>query len=109
LLGTGYGHGYIELVKLPDISQAYALYRFIPHNSILGLWAYGGFVGFTALWTMLVVGVFLAVRSARYAPRAADRAAAISATAGLVVYLVHCYGDMGLGTWTSVFTVAPAL
>ena len=25
-----------------------------------------------------------------------------------VAYLVHCYGDMGLGTWASVFTVAPA-
>ena len=49
LLGTGYGHGYTEAVKLPDISQAYALERFIPHNSILGLWAYGGIVGFTAL------------------------------------------------------------
>jgi hypothetical protein len=109
LLGTGYGHGYIEIVKLPDISQAYALYRFIPHNSILGLWAYGGFVGFTALWTMLVVGVFLAVRASRYATKAADRTAAITATVMIVVYLVHCYGDMGLGTWTSVFTVAPAL
>ena len=26
----------------------------------------------------------------------------------IVVYLVYCYGDLGLGTWTSVFTVAPA-
>jgi hypothetical protein len=23
--------------------------------------------------------------------------------------MVHCYGDMGLGTWTSVFTVGAAL
>lgn len=109
LLGTGYGHGYLEIVKLPDISQGYALYRFVPHNSILGLWAYGGLVGFIALWTMLVVGVFLAVRAARHATRPADRTAALAASAAVVVYLVHCYGDMGLGTWTSVFTVAPAL
>lgn len=109
LLGTGYGHGYIELVKLPDISQAYSLYRFIPHNSILSLWAYGGFVGFTALWSMLVVGVYFAARAARHARRPADRTAAITATGAVVVYLVQCYGDMGLGTWTSVFTVAPAL
>ena len=109
LLGTGYGHGYIEIVKLPDISQAYSLYRFIPHNSILSLWAYGGFVGFTALWTMLVVGVFFAARAASYATRPADRTAAIVAAGAVVAYLVHCYGDMGLGTWTSVFTVAPAL
>jgi O-Antigen ligase len=108
LLGTGYGHGYVEAVKLPDISQAYALYRFIPHNSILGLWAYGGIVGFTALWSVLVVGVFLAARSSRFATTPEARAAAAASTATIAVYLVHCYGDMGLGTWTSVFTVAPA-
>jgi O-antigen ligase len=108
LFGTGYGHGYVEAVKLPEISQAYALYRFIPHNSILGLWAYGGLVGFTALWSMLAVGLFLAARAARRATASTDRAAAIAACAAIVIYLVHCYGDMGLGTWTSVFIVAPA-
>jgi hypothetical protein len=108
LFGTGYGHGYVEAVKLPEISQAYALYRFIPHNSILGLWAYGGLVGFTALWSMLAVGLFLGARAAQRATASADRAAAIAACAAIVIYLVHCYGDMGLGTWTSVFIVAPA-
>jgi hypothetical protein len=109
LLGTGYGHGYVEVVKLPAISQAYALYRFIPHNSILSLFAYGGVVGFFALWSMPVVGVFLAARAARYSRRSVDQATAIAACASIVVYEVHCYGDMGLGTWTSVFTVGPAL
>jgi hypothetical protein len=108
VFGSGYGHPYIEIVKLPDISQSYALYRFIPHNGALGLWAYGGLVGFAALWTMLAVGLFFGVRSYRFATRPEDRVAALAATSAIVVYLVHCYGDMGLGTWTSVFTVAPA-
>ena len=108
ILGSGYGHGYIETIKLPAISQAYALYRFIPHNSILGLWAYGGLVGFTALWSMLVVGLFLAARASMHAKTPSDRTHAIVACAAIVVYLVHCYGDMGLGTWTSVFLVGPA-
>ncbi len=104
-----YGHGYIEVVWLPDVSNAYALYRFLPHNSILGLWAFGGLVGFTALWAMLVVGFFLAARAYRHAVTVDDRTVALTAVAILVVYLVYCYGDLGLGTWTSVFTVAPAL
>jgi hypothetical protein len=108
VLGTGYGHGYTEIVWLPDVSSAYALYRFLPHNSILGLWAYGGFVGFTALWTMLIVGLFLAARAYRYAVTVDDRTVALTAVAIVVVYLVYCYGDLGLGTWTSVFMVAPA-
>ena len=109
VLGTGYGHGYTEIVWLPDVSNSYALYRFLPHNSILGLWAYGGLVGFTALWTMLVVGFFLAARAYRHAVTVDDRTVALTAVSLLVVYLVYCYGDLGLGTWTSVFTVAPAL
>lgn len=109
LLGTGYGHGYIEVVRLPDISQAYPLYRFSPHNSILALWAHGGLVGFVAQTTMLAVGLYFAVRAARHAERPVDRTAALSTGAAIVVYLIHCYGDMGLGTWTSVFMVGPAL
>jgi hypothetical protein len=109
LLGTGYGHGYVEVVWLPDISGSYALYRFLPHNSILGLWAFGGLIGFTALWTVLVVGLFLAARAYRYAVVRDDRTAALTAVSVVVVYLVYCYGDLGLGTWTSVFLVAPAL
>jgi hypothetical protein len=109
VLGTGYGHGYTEIIWLPDVSSSYALYRFLPHNAILGLWAYGGIVGFTALWTMLVVGLFLAARTYRHAKGIDDRTASLTALSVLVVYLVYCYGDLGLGTWTSVFTVAPAL
>jgi hypothetical protein len=108
IFGTGYGHGYVEVISLPDVSSVYALYRFLPHNSILGLWAYGGLLGFTALWTMVVAGLFFASRAYRYARTADDRAAAMTAVATVVVYLVYCYGDLGLGTWTSVFTVAPA-
>jgi len=55
-----------------------------------------------------VVGLFLAARANRYATTVDDRAAALSALAIIVVYLTYCYGDLGLGTWVSVFTVAPA-
>ncbi len=109
LFGAGYGHGYIEYVKLPDVSTEYALERFVPHNSILGLFAYGGVVGFTALWTMLVAGLFFGARAYRHVTSANDRTAALVAIVVIVIYFVHCYGDMGLGTWIGVFTVAPAL
>jgi O-antigen ligase len=107
--GLGYGHGYIEFVKLPDVSREYALERFAPHNSILGLLAYGGIVGFTALWTMLSAGLFFGARAYRHAADPGERAALLAAVVVIVVYCVHCYGDMGLGTWVGVFTVAPAL
>lgn len=109
IIGSGYGHGYIELWKLPSIKDVYKLYRFAPHNSILGLWAYGGIVGFAALWTVYSVAIFFAARIYRRARGPTDRIAALASTGYIVVYLAHCYGDMGLGTWTSVFTVGPVL
>jgi hypothetical protein len=109
LIGTGFGHGYTEVVKLPDISGYYELYRFAPHNSILGLLAFSGLIGFAGMWLFIPVGVFFAVRSYRFSTAPRDRATALATIGFLVVYLVHCYGDMGLGTWTSVFTLAPAL
>jgi O-antigen ligase len=109
ILGTGYGHGFIEHVKLRDVSRVYALERFIPHNSILGLWAYGGLIGFGALWGMLVVGVYLGARAHRFAETPEERTASVAVPAVLAIYMAHCYGDMGLGTWTSIFIVAPTL
>jgi hypothetical protein len=37
------------------------------------------------------------------------RTVGLTAVSVIVVYLAYCYGDLGLGTWVSVFTVAPAL
>jgi len=108
LIGTGFGHGYTEMVKLPDISANYELYRYAPHNSVLGLVAYAGLIGFAGIWLFMPLGVFFAVRSYRFSRTPRDRTAALATVGITVVYFVHCYGDMGLGTWASVFTVAPA-
>jgi hypothetical protein len=61
------------------------------------------------MWLFLPIGVFFAVRSYRFSTTPRDRSTALATVGILVAYLVHCYGDMGLGTWASVFTVAPAL
>jgi len=107
LLGTGFGHGYIEIIHLPDISRFFELYRFSPHNSILGLLAFSGLLGFAAMWLIIPLGVFFAVRSYRFSSAPRDRATALVAVAILVSYAIQCYGDLGLGTGT--FMVAPAL
>ena len=109
LLGTGFGHPYEEVIHLPDISTAYELYRHVPHNSVLSAFSYTGLLGFIGIWSIIPLGVFFAARSYRYSTTPRDRSAALTCIGILVAYLVHCYGDMGLGTWTSLFTVAPAL
>src|SRR6266478_1528640 len=36
LFGSGFGHPYVEEIKLPDITSTYELEPYIPHNSVLG-------------------------------------------------------------------------
>jgi hypothetical protein len=107
IFGTGYGHGFTEAVALPQVD--YSLERYIPHNSILGLWTYGGYVGYTALTALWVAGVYFAMRSYRASAVPLHRAAALATVGGVLVYYVQCYGDMGLGSWTGVYIIAPCL
>jgi len=106
LLGSGFGHPYLERVPLPSVNRAYELEPYIPHNSVLGIWAFGGLVGFTLLWSLFPVGAFFSVRAYRYAAMPLERTAALSAAAAQIAYVLQGYGDLGFGTWGSVLTVA---
>jgi O-antigen ligase len=61
IFGTGYGHPYDEIIELPKVY--YSLELYVPHNCILGLWAYIGVLGYTALTLLWVVGVYFAMRA----------------------------------------------
>lgn len=108
-LGTGLGHAYEEAVKGPDISRAFALYRYIPHNSVLWMLTAGGPLGFFLLWSLFVVGIYLAARSHRLAKSASDRVAALAALAAQLLFLIQAYGDMGTQNWSTTWLVAAAL
>jgi hypothetical protein len=107
ITGMGYGHPYWEIIALPAVS--YNLEPYCPHNSILGIWAYGGYIGFTALTISWVGGAFFAMRAYRNTKNPVHKAAALTAFGAFLVYWVQCYGDLGLGTWTGVYLVAPAM
>jgi O-antigen ligase len=109
LIGTGLGHEYIELSRADDISSIFPQYRYIPHNSLLGLWAFGGVVGFTCIWAPLLVAVFLSVRSYRFARGPGDRTAALTVITVIFTFAIQAYGDMGLQSWIGVVLVAAAL
>lgn len=107
LFGTGYGHPYLEIIQLPPVN--YDLELYCPHNSLLALWAYCGLVGFVTLTLLWAAGVYFAIRTYKGASDAKVRAAALVCFGTVLVYLIQCWGDLGLGTWIGVFTVAPAL
>jgi hypothetical protein len=108
-LGIGLGHEYDEVVKAPDISADFSLYRYVPHNSVLWMMAAGGPVGFFLLWSFFVTGMFLAVRSHRMATTPLERMAAVGAACALLLFLVQAWGDMGTQNWSTTWLVSAAL
>jgi O-Antigen ligase len=107
LLGIGYGHPYLEIVKLPAV--AYDLETYCPHNSLLGIWAYAGVFGFTTLTLLWVCGIYFAVRTYHAAREPDVRAGALSIVGAFVVYLIQCWADLGIGSWVGVFIIGAGL
>ena len=108
ILGSGFGHPYQEPIKLPDVSRFYELEPYIPHNSVLGLWAYGGLFGFTLLWFMFPVGLFFTARAYRWSRTSKERVTILSAAGAQVCFVMQGYADLGFGAWGPVFTLATA-
>jgi hypothetical protein len=106
LLGSGFGHPFEQKIALSDVTRSYELEPYIPHNSVLGLWAFGGLIGFSLLWMVFPVGVFFTVRAYRCARTPLERVTALGAAAVQICYLVQGYGDLGFGNWGAIFTVA---
>ncbi|HEY3256102.1 MAG TPA: O-antigen ligase family protein [Polyangiaceae bacterium] len=107
IFGVGYGNPYLEVVALPAVD--YPLEKYLPHNSILGLLSSAGYFGYAAMTLLWVVGAFFAMRSYYATTNAIDRAAAIVSFGVVLVYLIQCWGDLGLGAPSGVFLIAPAL
>ncbi len=105
-IGSGFGHEWIEVIRLPDISDAYKEYRLIAHNSVLWLLGIVGSIGFTLIWLPIVVSTFLARRSYLFATSAYQRTAAASAIAAAVCYVNQAWGDIGLAASAPTFILA---
>jgi hypothetical protein len=106
-IGNGYGNRYFQLIPLPPMPHPMEPY--MPHNSFLGLWAFAGYPGFTAMCLLWVGGVYCGVRAYRFAKEPEDRTAAVMTFAAVLIYLIQCWGDLGLGSWAGVFLMAPSL
>jgi hypothetical protein len=108
LLGTGFGHPFAQAARLDDIS-AFREFAYLPHNSLLGLWAFTGAVGFMGILTPLVIALFLAARAHARAIEPAHAIAATSCIGCIGAYLVHTWGDIGFTEAHSIFLVGLAI
>jgi hypothetical protein len=106
--GTGWGHKYVELSNMYSIADAMELWPYIPHNSILGLFAYTGYVGAFGFWMMFPTGIFFLLRSTR---TSRDPLHQTIGLAGVLLTITSCnqmFGDMGIFSQTTMYTLSLA-
>jgi O-antigen ligase len=107
VVGRGYGKEYSEYMKGDDITRAFPMYMALPHNYVLALLLFGGWIGFTTVLLPYVVAVFLAVRTYRTSLVPEHRGFALTCVAGVSVIWLQTFGDMGFLSVTSqVLTAA---
>jgi hypothetical protein len=96
IFGTGWGHPYAKQTsQFANFGAEWAQYLYMPHNSLLGVVAFGGMVGLFGIWLVVPVAAFLATRANRVATRTVDQAATMAAVSILPAYAAQCYGDLG--------------
>jgi hypothetical protein len=106
VLGSGFGHKYVELSNKYSIAKAFDLWPYVPHNSILGLFAFSGMLGFAGFWMRFPMAVFFHARVSRLAQRPADRTVGIGGIVALVASCNQMYGDMGMFSTTTMYMLA---
>ncbi len=108
LLGTGFGHPFQELVRGDDLS-IFVEYAFLPHNSMVGLWTFTGAAGFTGIFSIIIVTLFLAARVHARAVSPHQGMAAAAAIGCIGSYGIHLWGDIGFTEQPTIFLVGLAI
>jgi hypothetical protein len=104
--GTGWGQEYVEIDSTFSIAAYYKEWRYVPHNSIIGALAFTGVIGFSCLWLVFPVSVFLNSRTWRIAQNPTERIASLTAITQVVICSNQMFGDMGLQSPTTLFMAA---
>ncbi len=109
IIGIGWGHEYKEVSQAISIKDVFVQYRYIPHNSVLGLLAFTGIVGFGFVWQLFVVTIFFHAISVRAAKTVTLRAAGIAGLTTVITCVVQMWGDMGWNTLSSDVLLAASV
>lgn len=109
LTGTGFGHEYVEIDNTLAAGTVFEQYRYLPHNSVLGLLAFAGMVGFGVTWMVFPVWTYLAAHVHRHASDGRVRAIALTALCEVLICLNQWWGDMGMFSLSAGVLMAGAM
>ncbi len=96
LLGFGFGQRFEMVAPMPDISEIYALFDLIPHNTMLALWAYGGPLAMAALSSIVAMGFMSNIYLTKFSHDRQAELFGLVAIAGTIQWLLYCFADLGL-------------
>ena len=106
LIGTGWGHQYQPVSMKYDLSRWFKIWRYIPHNSILGLFAFTGVIGYCGYWLMFPTSMFLNARIAKMGRSALARDVGLIGAVQMIVCVNQYFGDMGLFSYKVVYIMS---
>jgi hypothetical protein len=95
LIGIGFGKEYIELSKGDYIGDVFPQYKYLPHNSLLGLFAYGGLLTAAGYYVLFPSALYLGLRATKryYTPE--RWALSMWGASGIAALLIQGFGDVG--------------
>ncbi len=110
LVGTGFGHKYIEVSTVYSVGdKIFPEYRYVPHNSLLGLLAFTGGLGFVGIWTAFYVTGYFAARSYAFAKVPIDKTIAMVSLCEILIHTNQMWGDIGNGAFQGVALMSTAI
>jgi len=104
-MGTGWGHEYIE-VDDSLAPKSFLQYKYLPHNSVLGLLAFSGMICFTATWMVFPICSLLAARACRQVRSPTVRLLGMGTLCQVVVCIMQAWGDMGIISYVPTYVMA---
>jgi len=108
VMGSGWGQKYVEVSSKYNIYE-FELWPYVPHNSVLGLFAYTGYVGFVGFWMIFPMSAFFHARVAKQAKRPIDQYMSTVALMQVVTCANLWYGDMGGFSIVTMYTLSSSL
>jgi hypothetical protein len=95
LLGIGWGYEYIEQQQGDYIGDVFPQYKYLPHNSLLGMFAYTGLVGAGGYYVIFPAALYLGLRATKrnYTPE--RWAMSMWGASGIAAVLIQGFGDVG--------------
>ena len=103
--GTGWGHKYVEISNKYSIADLMELWQYVPHNSILGLFAFTGVIGMIGYWLVFPTTFFFHARTARLARDPLHRSIGLAGVMVSLTCVNQMFGDMGIFSPVTMYTM----